>query len=45
MQRCLQDVVSYEQLLEVVLEVYVTLEAESAWFTDQCNIKAEGILY
>ena len=42
---CLQDVVSYKQLLEVVLKAYITLEAESAWFTDQCSIRTEGILY
>ena len=45
MKWCLQDAVSYEQLLEVVLKAYITLEAESAWFTDQCSIRTEGILY
>lgn len=30
MKWCLQDVVSYKQLLEVVLEADITLEAESA---------------
>lgn len=43
MKRCLQNAVSYELLLEVVLETCVNLEAESAWFTDKCSMSDEEV--